>query len=66
MEKPIYKSKKFWMSILGVASVVMGKYLGLDEAQVMKIGALVLGYVFSQGLADFGKSSTELAIKSGS
>ena len=53
----IFKSKKFWYTIIGVLTNFFSENLGLDPAQtqniLLSIGALVLG----QGFADLGKEA---------
>lgn len=52
----ILKSKKFQMTLGGIIVVIITNYIPeIDKAEVTKIVGLIVAYVFSQGLADFGK-----------
>lgn len=53
----LFKSKKFWVSVGGVLSVVLSQLLGVAEGTTMEVVAIVVAYVLGQGLADFGKES---------
>jgi hypothetical protein len=55
----IWKSKKFWMSIFGVAASLLSHYAGVPEAVTLQIGALIFGYIIAQGLADQGKEEAK-------
>jgi hypothetical protein len=58
----IFKSKKFQASIVGVVVVVVTSFIPeIDEAELIKIVALIISYVISQGLADFGKEGKSKA-----
>ena len=54
MNKPFYKSKKFWTLIAGVGAAV-SQYFGVDEDIVIKLTALASSYMIGQGIADSGK-----------
>lgn len=59
------KSKKFIVACLGVLAVVVGavlKGLGveIDTSQIKTALLVVASYLFSQGLADVGKSAAAL------
>jgi|TARA_R100001594_G_scaffold121554_1_gene157453 hypothetical protein len=51
----MFKSKKFWYTVIGVAATLLSDTLGLNPEEVknilISIGALVLG----QGFADAAK-----------
>ncbi len=52
----LLKSKKFQMALAGIVVVIVTSFIPeIDEGELTKIVAIVLGYLFSQGLADFGK-----------
>ena len=55
--KEIANSKKFWMSIVGVAVGAVGYYLDLPSDEITTLVAPFLVYVGAQGLADFGKAA---------
>ena len=59
----LLRSKKFWMSIAGVVSVVLSKFFGLSEETTMQIAGVIVAYVLGQGLADLGKSAKEIEKK---
>ena len=52
----MFKSKKFWYTIIGCLTTLLSEQFGLNEAEVnnilMSIAALVLG----QGIADTAKA----------
>lgn len=51
----LFKSKKFWMTVVGCVAVGVGKALGADDQTLTLIGGLFGVYVGAAGLADFGK-----------
>lgn len=51
----LIKSKKFRVLISGIATVILTTLFGLSDEVAGKIVVMVLGYLGSQGLADFGK-----------
>ncbi len=53
----LFQSKKFWMAIVGVVSVVLSHFLGIDEATTTKVAGVFVAYLLGQGMADFGKES---------
>lgn len=57
-EKPFYKSKKFWASIIAVIIPVINQVfsLELDAQELVPIMAPALVYVVGQGMADLGKN----------
>lgn len=54
MQKPFYKSKKFWALVGGVSAAV-STYFGVDEKFVLKLVGLASVYMVGQGIADSGK-----------
>lgn len=57
-EKPFYKSKKWWMAMLGYSvPLCLTKFLGI-ELTTEEITTMVMpvnAYIVGQGMADFGK-----------
>jgi hypothetical protein len=51
----IFKSKKFWMSVAGVAAVALATYLKVPEQTTLEIAGIIIAYVLGQGLADSSK-----------
>jgi len=51
----ILKSKKFWVTILGIGSIAL--IMDMDKARL--IAQLVMAYVIGQGMADFGKEKNK-------
>jgi uncharacterized membrane protein len=56
----IFKSKKFWMAVVGVVAIVLAKYLPISEDQVLGIAGVIISYIFGQGLADAGKEAKKI------
>jgi hypothetical protein len=50
----IFKSRKFWASIAGVLSVVLGPVVGIDGNAIEMIVMTVVGYVVGTALEDAG------------
>lgn len=59
-ESGLLKSKKFWMSLLGLVSVVLNHLFGMDEQGLLAIGGIVMAYLLGQGLADLGKEKAKV------
>lgn len=59
--KKKFTSRKFWMSVATLVFLVM-VFLGADEnsstqiCAIIMAGATVIGYVFGEGLADYGSN----------
>lgn len=53
MEKQFWKSKKFWMTLLGIILSLL-RANGILEVPIEAIG-LTGAYVVGQGIADLGK-----------
>jgi hypothetical protein len=53
IEKPFYKSKKFWGGAIAFVILMADEYL---KVGLWKAAAAPLGYIFGQGLADLGKN----------
>lgn len=54
---PIWKSRKFWLTVAGVATVLGQNYLGLTETQVMTIVGLFAALIGGISLEDHGAKS---------
>jgi len=59
------KSKKLWVLIIGITSIMVGHYLGLDDALLSIIGAAIASYQVGQGIADHGKEKSRIEHKNG-
>ena len=55
IEKPWYKSKKFWALVTGISSVLAHELLGIPKEDLYQITGLVMTYILGQGVADMGK-----------
>ena len=53
LEKPFYKSKKFWGGMIALVILIIDAETGRE---LWKVAAAPLAYVFGQGLADLGKN----------
>ncbi len=57
-EKQFWKSKKWWVGVVGilvpVANAIFGWDLSVEE--VLQVLAPLFAYIIGQGLADFGKN----------
>lgn len=52
------EKKKLKMAVAGIIVVVITSYIPeVDEAALTKIVALIIAYIFGQGLADFSKET---------
>ena len=51
----IFKSKKFLVALGSAVAVAISELTGIAQESVMPIIGLAIGYILSQGLADFGK-----------
>jgi len=56
VEKPWYRSKKFWATMSACLAAVGGNYLGIPEGTVTLLVGSLGAYVMGQGLADLGKN----------
>lgn len=56
-EKPFWKSKKWWVAIIGVAIPLILKEFGihLTPDEVVAIITPITAYIVGQGIADIGK-----------
>lgn len=50
------ESRKSQALILAAVFTVMGRWLGLPDESLQAVMVLAIGYMGSQGLADFGKA----------
>ncbi|KKK92861.1 hypothetical protein LCGC14_2698680 [marine sediment metagenome] len=53
----IFKSKKFWMAVVGVIAVVLAETLGVNQETTLMILTPIVAYIVGQGLADSSKES---------
>lgn len=54
----LLKSKKFQMALVGIIVVIIGNYIpDIDKDRLTEIVYLIVAYIASQGLADFGKEA---------
>ena len=60
----IFKSKKFWMSIAGVFTILLSEWVGLSEDKLMGIAGIFISYVIGQGIADKGKEAERVKAES--
>jgi len=65
MEKEFWRSKKFWVSLIGAAVPAANAAFGwgLTVGEVSTIVLPIIAYVFGQGLADFGKVAADNGVK---
>ena len=50
--KPFWKSKKWWMSIVGVAVTAVASYVEIPTEGILTIAGLILGFVFGEAYID--------------
>ena len=55
-EKPILKSKKFWVTMAGIVIALLSEVFNLDANELMQVVTPLIAFVFGQGLADFAKN----------
>jgi len=54
----LFKSKKFWMAVVGIIVVVISNLVPtIDETALTEIVALIIAAIVGQGLADLGKEA---------
>lgn len=65
MLKQMLQSKKFLVSISGVAFVLLNEVSGLvvQEETVLTVAGIIVAYIVGQGIADKGKESVKEAAK---
>lgn len=65
MNMQIFKGhKKLKMAISGIVIVIITSFIPeVDEAALTKIVALIVSYIFGQGMADWSKESKSKEIK---
>lgn len=56
--KTLLKSKKFWVTAIGVAGVIAGKYFGVDDATITAYTKLIGGLVMSIAGVDVAQAIT--------
>jgi uncharacterized membrane protein len=43
--KALFKSKKFWLTVFGVAGVIAGKWFGIDDSTISDYTTLIMTLV---------------------
>ena len=57
----IFKSKKFWASLVGLVVTVLGHFgLDLNVEQIMTVVSPILAYVLGQAISDAGKERAKV------
>lgn len=51
-EKSLWKSKKFWVALVGLLSMIVTSYTGLPQDMIDNISIVIITYLASQGLID--------------
>lgn len=54
IEKPFWKSKKFWGGIIALVIILLDPIF--PDAELWQVALPILVYIFGQGLADLGKN----------
>lgn len=62
--KSLLTSKKAAAMVAAVIMQVVGKKIGLDEAQVQGIVYSIIAYIVGQGIADHGKEAAKVEAQS--
>ena len=55
----LLKMRKFWLAVGGVLAVAVSQYLGVEEAKVNEIVAIVVSLILGIGMADLGKNASK-------
>lgn len=55
MNPPVYKSRKFWAALAGVAVALFGNRAGVDETQLTLAVGIVVAYIIGTGLEGLRK-----------
>jgi len=58
--KALLTSKKAAAMVAAVIMTIIGKKVGLDEAQVTGIIGSIIAYIIGQGIADNGKEAAKV------
>jgi hypothetical protein len=58
--KALLTSKKAAAMVAAVIMTIIGKKVGLDEAQVTGIVGSIIAYIIGQGIADNGKEAAKV------
>lgn len=61
--KDMLTSKKFFAMVVGVATIIVSE--GVTSSSMNQVAAIVISYIFAQGIADVGKSAETLRQKVG-
>jgi hypothetical protein len=46
----LFKSRRFWTAVVAVAAVSMNETLGLEEKEVIAIGAIVIAWILGDSV----------------
>ena len=55
----LFKSKKFWMAIAGVAAEALMYFLGVPLETSMAILSPIIAFIIGQSVADIGKAKAK-------
>lgn len=50
--KAWYKSKKFWISLVGIIGMITATYFDVSEDIINNIGYIIITYIFGQSAID--------------
>ena len=51
----LLRSRKFWLTIIGIASAIAGKWFGVDDATITKYTELIMLLVGAIAIEDAAK-----------
>jgi len=63
IEKPFYKSNKFWYAVGGVVVVFAGHLLGMEPNQILALAGVAMMLIGGQTAADWGKHGKAIEAK---
>ena len=58
----IFKSKKFWVLVTGLAALLLNHYADVAPELTEEMAAMVIAYVLGQGIADHGKEKEKVRV----
>ena len=56
----IFKSKKFWVLVTGLAALLLNHYMDVAPELTEEMAAMIMAYVIGQGIADNGKEAKKI------